>query len=893
MLSVNDKVTALLLPKHQLFAKPLANFAEDNKWCVPPPLCPITLPTSQSYTRGVASPSTCTIIHLPAIMQQLRSSTSPNMQTPLHRYPSSNAVRSLSRAASATTLNNSFNFLSKSYENRGNPTQAIPPQWLPVLLAAHDMTVLCGGHYAQTCALCPFSDGTIYGTNYGAVWCNGECIWDAATSTCMKPTPPSPVFLSPPPQSSSPGGALLEVPVSSVRRLAALSCPSGYFDSTYGSANNWGCGCDQPNAPFGTRGNCAGGCFTNGGCGCACLPPPPPPQPPAPPPAWDIIVSGGCNSALGSGTALTYVMQGATASGAPYYKADGASYWLYWDPDCGGSSTGGTARWIMDNGAPSTTAASDLDGDGGCTYAARIDSDESSSPPQGLATWRAVNGGCGSDWTDTDVTINPLAPAPTSPPLPPSQPTTVFDDFSSTTRGWSDGDPTGDPPAYAFIKTEGTTPSIDTGPSAGVDGAGSYLYAEASGMPEGSLFKLAYDGFVCSDIGQVSTVAFYYHMYGAKIGELRVTNAAGEAVWSMSGDQGNAWQAVSVGVFSASFVFEYTLGDGYTGDAALAQVAVNCGAAPPLLPAPPPAPPAPPMHPPVDVEVKYGTCVFDVATNCMCSSNFAAEGACAATSTTDGQYNNSESCLVEFAQPVLLQVYFFDTEMGYDSLTVDPGLQNGTWGTAYSGTEGPDGVAATNLSWTSDSSVVRGGFKVCFTRTPPPSPPSPPLPPSPPSPPALPPSPPSPPPSPPSPPLQPYSRYALSSRDLITALGDSTVSRIVLVAGTYELADRMCSEVQSIPDQGGSALCIDRNVTIEAEVAGSVVLNAMGSRRAIYVSFDGRAELVGLNITGGAAVNVSLLTELNPRTRVDPSPADHYTFRVYRELASGSTAGQK
>ena len=84
------------------------------------------------------------------------------------------------------------------------------------------------------------------------------------------------------------------------------------------------------------------------------------------------------------------------------------------------------------------------------------------------------------------------------------------------------------------------------------------------------------------------------------------------------------------------------------------------------------------------------------------------------------------------------------------------------------------------------------------------------------------------------------------------ALSDSAVSRIVLVAGTYEFNDNMCS------DQWGSALCIDRSVTIEAEVAGSVVLDAKGARRFVHVSTAGRAELIGLNITGGAADYVSL-----------------------------------
>ena len=74
------------------------------------------------------------------------------------------------------------------------------------------------------------------------------------------------------------------------------------------------------------------------------------------------------------------------------------------------------------------------------------------------------------------------------------------------------------------------------------------------------------------------------------------------------------------------------------------------------------------------------------------------------------------------------------------------------------------------------------------------------------------------------------------------------------MAGTYEFDDGMCS------DWGDSALCIDRPVTIEAEVAGSVVLDAKGARRVIYVAAAGRAELLGLNITGGSSAWVRFIT---------------------------------
>ena len=81
----------------------------------------------------------------------------------------------------------------------------------------------------------------------------------------------------------------------------------------------------------------------------------------------------------------------------------------------------------------------------------------------------------------------------------------------------------------------------------------------------------------------------------------------------------------------------------------------------------------------------------------------------------------------------------------------------------------------------------------------------------------------------------------------------------MLVAGTYEFDDDMCTGINS-----GSALCIDRNVIIEAEVAGSVVLKAKGARRVIYVVAAGRAELVGLDITGGEANSVSSLASIEP-----------------------------
>ena len=82
---------------------------------------------------------------------------------------------------------------------------------------------------------------------------------------------------------------------------------------------------------------------------------------------------------------------------------------------------------------------------------------------------------------------------------------------------------------------------------------------------------------------------------------------------------------------------------------------------------------------------------------------------------------------------------------------------------------------------------------------------------------------------------------------LTNALSDASVSHIFLAAGVYTFSGDMagCSQ---------SALCVNRNVTIEAVVPGTVLLNAQGSlsinRRVMTIS-SGTIALIGLKITGG------------------------------------------
>jgi hypothetical protein len=68
------------------------------------------------------------------------------------------------------------------------------------------------------------------------------------------------------------------------------------------------------------------------------------------------------------------------------------------------------------------------------------------------------------------------------------------------------------------------------------------------------------------------------------------------------------------------------------------------------------------------------------------------------------------------------------------------------------------------------------------------------------------------------------------------AVDDGAVDRIVLAAGTYDLT---------------RAVSIGHALTVEAEAAGTVVLDAKGLFGPV-VSVHGTATLSGLNVTGGS-----------------------------------------
>ena len=159
-----------------------------------------------------------------------------------------------------------------------------------------------------------------------AAFCVLDCVGAVSLSVSPSPPPPLSSHTSPSPSPSpptSPGNASELPPLAhDARRLShnayhgccSPSCPADYYDSTGGSANNWACGTNVPSAQYGTKGNCAGGPYTNDYCDCACqLTPSPPPLPPSSP--RQLVVTGPCVVALPNCVESSCYQDGGNAAG--------------------------------------------------------------------------------------------------------------------------------------------------------------------------------------------------------------------------------------------------------------------------------------------------------------------------------------------------------------------------------------------------------------------------------------------------------------------------------------------------------------------------------------------------------------------------------------------------
>jgi len=150
------------------------------------------------------------------------------------------------------------------------------------------------------------------------------------------------------------------------------------------------------------------------------------------------------------------------------------------------------------------------------------------------------------------------------------------------------------PVANSWTWRSGSTPSSPTGPSSDhTSGVGCYMYVEASSpnFPYKGPFELE------TSLGSdgVSSVFFWYNMYGQSMGSLVLqtySNVSGwEEHWSKSGDQGEEWQmaTVAIGSTETSIVkFVAYTGWDYTGDLAIddVNITIRTTPAPSITPAP-------------------------------------------------------------------------------------------------------------------------------------------------------------------------------------------------------------------------------------------------------------------------------------------------------------------
>ncbi len=128
-----------------------------------------------------------------------------------------------------------------------------------------------------------------------------------------------------------------------------------------------------------------------------------------------------------------------------------------------------------------------------------------------------------------------------------------------------------------WILDSGGTQSLNTGPSDDISGGGNYIYYEASGSPQDTVFLIS----ECFNISSLTnpTLRFYYHMYGANIGTLNIY-INNNLEWSLSGNQFNSWNLSQIDLINYSGIdivvtFSAVYGGGWAGDIAIDNIEIS------------------------------------------------------------------------------------------------------------------------------------------------------------------------------------------------------------------------------------------------------------------------------------------------------------------------------
>lgn len=138
---------------------------------------------------------------------------------------------------------------------------------------------------------------------------------------------------------------------------------------------------------------------------------------------------------------------------------------------------------------------------------------------------------------------------------------------------------------------QGSTATANTGPTSGNGGSGRYLYLESSGTCSNREAILLSPCFNLTNLANPEA-SIYYHMYGAAMGELHVDVLA-DGLWypdvvpAITGNQGNAWIKITIGLgqFSGKIInlrFRGITGNNITSDLALDDFKIENMAVPPV-----------------------------------------------------------------------------------------------------------------------------------------------------------------------------------------------------------------------------------------------------------------------------------------------------------------------
>ncbi len=206
----------------------------------------------------------------------------------------------------------------------------------------------------------------------------------------------------------------------------------------------------------------------------------------------------------------------------------------------------------------------------------------------GVYTWTLITTLSGDSATANDtltLTLESAGPAISG--------NDYFEHFDSTTAGapgtFPDGwrNDTEDDEDW-FVEASGTANSSDTGPLNDNSGTGNYVYTEATGPAAGAVYNLLSP---CLDLTGVTSPSmnFYYHMFGAAMGELHIDVFA-NGVWTedvgvpIIGQQqtaeDEAWRlgVVDLSAYADQIIvvrFRGIRGDDFTSDIAIDDVSIN------------------------------------------------------------------------------------------------------------------------------------------------------------------------------------------------------------------------------------------------------------------------------------------------------------------------------